>query len=365
VSLRVTSLDLTDFRSYERFTLQLDDRVTVLTGPNGAGKTNAVEALQMLTAGVSFRNPQWGELVRWGASKASAVMEASGDGRRLNVSLEITAEGRRSYRVNGTSRRKMSEVTGILPSVLFTPDDLRVVKDSADRRRETLDRLGDQLSPAYASIRAEYDKTLRQRNALLKEEVVPEATMDAWTERLVELGASLALHRMRLFERMAPAAAGIYAVLSGGEELSISYHSSIAGELATSSEEKQELITLFGMKLAEKRSEERARRNTVVGPHRDDVVFSIEGRDARAFGSQGQQRSVSLSWKLAEVHAVEEVTGSEPLLLLDDVMSELDQARRHALASFVGERAQTVITTANLGYFSDELIRDAKVVEIG
>lgn len=365
MGLKVTSLELVDFRSYERLRVEPHERITVLVGPNATGKTNAVEALQMLTAAISFRNPQWSELVRWGAPQATAMLEAEGDGRRLGVTLQITAEGRRTYRVNGSVRRKMSEVSGILPSVLFTPDDLRVVKDSADKRRETLDRLGDQLSPAYASIRAEYDRVLRQRNALLKEEDVPVETMEAWTERLIELGSSLAIHRMRLFERMAPAASGIYSVISGGEHLSIKYHSSVAGEMAAGTDEKDRVAELFAMKIQERFAEERARRNTVVGPHRDDVVFAIEGRDARAFGSQGQQRSVALAWKLAEVHVVEEVTGSEPLVLLDDVMSELDEGRRHALAAYVGERAQTIITTTNLGYFSDDLVADAKVVEVG
>lgn len=364
VGLKVTSLKLTDFRSYENFEIEPHDRITVLVGPNAAGKTNAVEALQVLTTTTSFRNPQWAELVRWGTPQAKASLEASGDSRRLQVDLQVTSEGRRTYRVNGSVRRKMSEVSGILPSVLFTPDDLRVVKDSADKRRETLDRLGDQLSPTYATIRAEYDRTLRQRNALLKEDAVPAETMEAWSERLIELGSALALHRMRLFERMAPAASGIYAVIAGGEHLSIKYHSSVAGEMTTSTDEKAQVAELFAMKLHERRGEEMARRNTVVGPHRDDVLFAIEGRDARAYGSQGQQRSVALAWKLAEVHAVEEVTGSEPLVLLDDVMSELDETRRHALAAYVGERAQTIITTTNLGYFSDELVADAKVVKV-
>lgn len=354
-----------DFRNCERIEIEPDPRLTILVGPNAAGKTNIVEAIQLVTAATSFRNPQWGELVRWEGDRARVSLTAGGDGRELRIVLDITPAGRRTYRVNGTVRRKLAEVTGILPSVLFTPDDLRMVKDSAERRRNALDLLGDQLSPAYASIRADYERALRQRNSLLKEEGAPAASLAAWTERLVELGSALAMHRMRLFERLAPVMSGVYGTLSGGERLEVKYHSSIAGEMASSSADRTALEELFRMKLDERAAEEAARRSTAAGPHRDDVLFAVEGRDARTFASQGQQRSIALAWKLAEVHVVEEVTGGEPVLLLDDVMSELDEERRHALASFVGDRVQTFITTTNLGYFSERFVEDAKVVRLG
>ncbi|TLM94639.1 MAG: DNA replication and repair protein RecF, partial [Actinobacteria bacterium] len=309
--------------------------------------------------------PNWAEVVSWGAPQARISMRAEGEGRVLEIGLDVSSAGRRTYRVNGTVRRKVSQVAGVLPSVLFTPDDLRIVKDSAERRRDALDLLGDQLSPAYSAIRAEYERTLRQRNALLKEETLPAESMAAWTDRLVDLGSSLALHRMRLFERLAPAMSGVYSTLSGGERLHVHYRSSFAGEMVSAEEDKQAVAELLRRKLEEKAAEERARRVTVAGPHRDDITFEIEGREARAYGSQGQQRSIALAWKLAEVHVTEEVTGGEPVLLLDDVMSELDESRRQALAAFVGERVQTIITTTNLGYFDDELVRNALVVKLG
>ena len=363
--LRITSLELTDFRSYERLELRPDFRITVLAGPNAGGKTNVVEAIQLLTTGVSFRNPLWGDLVRWGAQLARARMTAEGDGRRLEVSLDITDAGRRTFRVNGSVRRKKAEVTGILPSVLFTPDDLRMVKESPEKRRDALDSLGRQLSAAYAAILTEYDRALRQRNALLKSESPDPEAMRAWTERLVELGSSLSRHRLRLFERLAPYVSGLYGTLSGGEELAASYHSSVAGEVTEIPESSGEFRELFVRKLEDKAAEELGRRSTAVGPHRDDVVFKVGGRDARTFASQGQQRTVVLAWKLAEVHVVEDVTGGEPVLLLDDVMSELDEARRRALAAFVGERAQTIVTTTNTGYFDPAFIEAATVVQVG
>lgn len=365
MSLRITSLELTDFRSYERLELQPDSRITVLAGPNAAGKTNVVEAIQLLTTGESFRNPLWADLVRWGSTAARAKMTAEGDGRHLEVSLGITEGGRRTFRVNGSIRRKKSEVTGILPSVLFTPDDLRMVKESPDKRRDALDALGRQLSAAYAAILTEYDRALRQRNALLKFEAPDPEALEAWTQRLVELGSSLSRHRLRLFERLAPYVSGLYGTLSGGEQLTVSYHSSVAGAVSQLPERGSEFGELFVRRLEEKAAEEAARRTTAVGPHRDDVLFKVSGRDARAFASQGQQRTAVLAWKLAEVHVVEDVTGGEPVLLLDDVMSELDEDRRRALAAFVRERVQTIVTTTNTGYFEPSFIDEATIVRVG
>lgn len=365
MSLRVTSVELKDFRNYERLELEPDARLTLLVGPNGAGKTNVVEAIQLLTALTSFRNPQWGEVVRWGAGSARARLHAEGDGRALDISLDVSAEGRRTYRVNGAVRRKKSEVLGILPSVLFSPDDLRMVKESPERRRDAVDELGRQLSASYATILGDYERALRQRNALLKSDFADPVALGAWTERLVELGAALSIHRTRLFQRVAPSAEGLYGQLSGGETLSASYHSSVAGELSDSIKDREEFSALFARKLEERAAEEAQRRVTAVGPHRDDIVFRIERRDARTYASQGQQRTIVLAWKLAEVHVVEEVTGGEPVLLLDDVMSELDETRRAALAQFVGDRVQTFVTTTNLGYFDEALVSEAKVVRLG
>ena len=365
MALRITSLGLRDFRNYSEFELDPDAKLTILVGPNGAGKTNVVEAIQLLTATTSFRNPQWAELVRWGQAQASARLEAEGDGRKLEMGLEITAEGRRTYRVNGAVRRRKSEVLGILPSVLFSPDDLRMVKESPERRRDAVDELGRQLSASYAAILSDYEKALRQRNALLKLDRPDKMALAAWTERLVELGSSLSVHRTRLFNRLEPQVAGLYGTLSGGETLAAAYHSSVAGEIAEPIEDKAEFAALFNRRLEERAAEETQRRTTALGPPRDDVVFRIGGKDARTYASQGQQRTIVLAWKLAEVHVVEEVTGGEPVLLLDDVMSELDEGRRHALAQFVGDRVQTFVTTTNLGYFDGGLAHGAHIVELG
>ena len=168
MGLSVTQISVSNFRSYESFSLKPDRSLTVLAGPNAAGKTNLIEAIQLLTAADSFRKPGWGETIKTGAPEAVLSLEAKGDNRKLEIGLTISASGRRAYSVNGKSRRSVNQVAGILPCVVFTPDDLRMVKDAADRRRSALDGLGSQLSPTYARLKTEYEKTLRHRNALLK-----------------------------------------------------------------------------------------------------------------------------------------------------------------------------------------------------
>jgi DNA replication and repair protein RecF len=362
VGLVVTRLALRDFRSYTRVEIEPDPTLTVLVGPNAAGKTNVIEALQLVTAGDSFRKPQWSELVRWGASEAEVSLRAEGQGRVLETDLTVGPAGRRVYRVNGKVRRRVSEVAGIIPCVVFTPDDLRMVKDSADRRRGAIDSVGDQLSPTYLSVRLAYERIVRQRNALLKEASPDPDVLTTLTERLVAEGAAFTGHRHRLFDRISVKLSEVYETLAQGERLTATYLPSWSrGEgPADSSDSVEAMKEALGRVVAE----EKARGLSLVGPHRDEVIFSVNGREARAFASQGQMRTIALAWKLAEVGVITDIAGQAPILLLDDVMSELDETRRHALASFVGEAAQTFVTTTNLGYFEQELVSRAKVVKL-
>jgi DNA replication and repair protein RecF len=333
--------------------------LTIIVGANAVGKTNIIEALQLLTAASSFRNPSWPECVKWGTPEANLSLQAEGDGRKLVHRLNITAAGKRSFSVNGNTRRRVSDFTGVLPSVVFTPDDLRMVKDAAEKRRAAIDGVGDQLSPAYLTLRGEYEKTLRQRNSTLRAPVIDEEVLEALTEGLTAKGASFSAHRRRLFNRLSEQLTQVYSSLVPGESLEAVYESSYSSVEGEDDEKEQ-----FKAAIQRKRSEERSRGTTVVGPHRDEIRFFLDGKDARIYASQGQQRTIALAWKLAEVSVIKGVGGQLPILLLDDVMSELDEMRRHALATFVGRAAQTFVTTTNLGYFEQEMISRAHVVRL-
>ena len=361
----VREITLKGFRSYPSLSLELDPLLTIVHGPNAAGKTNIIEALQLTTEGVSFRSPQWRDIVAWGSETAAVSLTAEGDGRLRVVELSV-ADGRRSYVVNGKKVRSALDVAGEIPCVIFTPNDMRLVKDSADKRRDEIDSLGAQLSKSYGRLRTEYGRIVTQRNRLLKEEYVDRDTLAAWTDRLVVVGASLTEHRLRLLDRMRPHLVAAASVIDPSTTLGIGYMNSIpsVGGSGNGGQPRAEVEAAYRCALEERGADELVRRMTLVGPHRDDIVFEIDGRDARTFGSQGQQRTIALAWKLAEVKTVREVSGKSPLLLLDDVMSELDESRRRALTNEVGHVAQTVITTANIDYFDSELLGRARVIAI-
>ena len=361
MGLLVTELALADFRSFERLGVALSPGVTVFVGPNAAGKTNTVEALQLLTSGQSFRRPTPSQLVRDGAERARIDARLEGDGRVLDARLDVVA-GRRQFSRNG-KRCQAADMPGELMSVLFSPDDLALVKRGASVRRDEIDDFGRQANRGYANVLAAYLRSVEQRNRLLKDEFPDEGLIEAW-DSSVSLGGATLLHaRLRLFSRLADRVSEVYGRVSGGEELVCSYSCTL-GE-GVEGLTRDELRDLFYERLRAGRPDDLRRRQTCVGPHRDDVAFSIDGRDARSFGSQGQQRTVALAVKMAEVGLAEELLGSRPLLLLDDVMSELDEARREAVMSYVREGIQTVVTTTNLGYFSTELLDAAEVIRFG
>lgn len=362
MTLAINSIEVRDFRNYRRFVLELDPELTILVGPNAVGKTNLIEALELLTSARSFRKPSWTDTIRYESLEGARLqMKASGDGRDLSVVLTINPAGRRTYEVNGKTRRAVNQVAGVIPCVVFTPEDLSLIKGAAEQRRSALDHVGEQLSPAYASLRSEYDKILRQRNVALKEDRSADE-LEVWTERLIETGAALITHRRRLFERLREAMRVLYPQITADGHLSVQYLCSWERRGLELPGEPVEALRFF---MERTRDEERGRKTTVAGPHRDDVEFRIDGRDARTFASQGQQRTLALVWKMAEVAVITDVATQKPLLLLDDVMSELDETRRHALAAFVGSVAQTVVTTTNLGYFEDSLLDKARVVMLG
>ena len=352
------TLALRGFRSYKEAHVEFDPRLTILFGPNAAGKTNIIEALQLLTAGESFRKPLRQDLIHWECDQASATLRAVDGSLKRDVELLVTGDSRITL-VNEKKIRSSHEISSALPCVVFTPDDLRIVKESSSRRRQEIDALGSQLSATYAKLVSEYKKIITQRNRLLKEEQYGTEVFSAWDTRMIEVGVALAEKRSSLFERLAPYIQRFYEGLLEEEQKSQTlglYYESSWGE---ERDEKSFRTTL------ELRSEdERSRRQSLVGPHRDDLVFEIERKPARSFASQGQQRSIALAWKLAQLSVVEELTQARPLLLLDDVMSELDQTRRRYLAGLVGEAAQTVITTANIDYFDKDLVKKAKTIRI-
>ena len=389
----IESVAYRDFRNMAEFELEPSERLTILVGCNAVGKTNCVEGIQLLTAGTTFRHVPAGDLIRQGCERAGVSMHVTGEKRRLDVAYDIFPT-KKLLSVNG-KRRPNREGRGILPSILFYPDELLVVKGGAAGRRELFDDFGEQLNAGYAKIASDYRRTLMQRNSLLKDFQAPggasragEGMLEAWTESLVVSGAMLYIYRTSMIARLAPHIARVYGELAGGEELDVAYECaylpqglaelqgapagargecSIPGACipADSHAARTAVQDALRRKLDELRDDELRRGQTLAGPHLDDVAFAIEGRSARAFGSQGQQRTLVLAIKLAQVQLVYEMKGTYPVFLLDDVMSELDDRRRSRLFDVVQSGMQTIVTTTNLAYFRPEELELAKVVRLG
>lgn len=356
MSRRITRLSLRNFRNFESLDLDLHPSLTVLVAPNATGKTNIIEAIQLTTAAESFRKPNWVDVVAWGADFADVRLFSHGNDSEVEIRLTVTG-GQRGYQVNGKQKRKIADIRGVVPSVLFTPDDLSLVKGSAERRRDTLDSLGFQITKSYESIRLDYEKVLRHRNALLKNQSMPLDLLDPWTEKLIEIGAAFYRHRNRLFDRLASQIALMYSRLTDNESLTMEH-------VPSWGQTDLEPVDAFRAVLDTSLLQERARGTTIYGPQRDEIKFFLDGKDARSFASQGQQRSISLAWKLAEIEVMKDILGVNPVLMLDDVMSELDAKRRFALTEIVSADVQTVITTTNVGYFDSSLLDRALVVEL-
>lgn len=362
--MQINRIRLRSFRNYHEKDVETDT-LTILVGPNASGKTNLVEAIQLATSGSSFRNPPWEEVIRWGEDSATVEIEASGASTERNIRLHVPKVGRRSFCIDGKNVARTAQVAGLVPTVVFTPDDLAIVKASAEARRGAIDVIGEQAWAVYAEERKAFGRILRQRNRALREGLSDDE-LAPWDAQLAVAGARFVHLRTRLLSRIAPLVEEKHSALSAGEELRIDYSDSIGLELGewvggadkTSSEER------IRSRLVARRAEERARGTTLAGPQRDDIIFTIGEVDARSFGSQGQQRTIALAWKLAALDALRTILGRAPVLLLDDVMSELDESRRHALMRESEARAQTFITTTNISYFSPKTLSRARVIEL-
>lgn len=388
MSLTVRSLELRDFRNYQSLALRDLGEVTVFAGRNAVGKSNLMEAVQLVTALSSFRHAPAGHLVRDGAGAAQVRARLADGSRELDVALRID-EGKKRYLLNGKAKRA-ADLRLLAPAVVFTPDDLELVKGGHGVRRAALDALGSQLSANHQLIKRDYENVLRHKNRLLKDEA-DSALLDSIDEMVVTVGAQLTCYRAALAQKLAPLLAERYASLAAGrEKVEVAYVPSWEQEGLAGADGGDALVLAgcdggtgrssrylaapaFGRDAARerlraalerRRSEELARRRSVVGPHADKLEVLIDGRPAGSFGSQGQQRTVVLAYKLAEVALVEDMLGQRPLLLLDDVMSELDSTRRAALVEMVDRSAQTFITTANLAYFDDAAFSCARVVNL-
>jgi DNA replication and repair protein RecF len=340
----IRRLLLTDFRCYEQAEVGFADGLTAVLGPNGHGKTNLLEAIGYLATLESFRGAPTEALIRDGARSAVVRAEGERDGRSLLLEAELVAGGRSRVQINRQRLARSRDLLGALRVSVFAPDDLALVKGGPGERRRYLDDALVALHVRNDKLRSDLDRVLRQRNALLKQCIGGRGfdesaafTLDVWDAKLTEAGEALANARLDLVAELGPALTDAYAavagVASGRVRVGVTYDAPwMASGLAAA--------------LVAARKDELRRGVTLVGPQRDDLVLAIGGLPARTHASQGEQRSLALALRLAAHAVVTEATGAAPVLLLDDVFSELDPGRSDALLASL-PAGQTIVTSAS------------------
>ncbi|MEB3033931.1 DNA replication/repair protein RecF [[Mycobacterium] nativiensis] len=350
----VRHLGLRDFRSWANVDLELGPGATVLVGPNGYGKTNLVEALWYSSTLGSHRVATDAPLIRSGASRAVVSTIVVNEGRELAVDLEITAGRANKVRLNRAPVRHAREVVGVLRAVLFAPEDLALVRGDPGERRRYLDELASIRRPRIAAVRADYDKVLRQRTALLKS--APGAlhrgdrsvldTLDVWDAQLAAHGSELMAARIDLVNQLAPEVEKAYQLLAPGPRTAaVAYRPKLEMDSGPADESVAELQDALLAELARRRSAELERGVCLVGPHRDELELRLGDKPVKGFASHGESWSMALSLRLASYQLLRS-EGAEPVLLLDDVFAELDAARRRALADVAASAEQVLITAA-------------------
>lgn len=347
----VRHLGLRDFRSWAYADLELEPGRTVFVGSNGFGKTNLIEALWFSTTLSSHRVGTDTPLIRAGAERAVVSTIVVNEGRECAIDLEIAAGRANKARLNRSPVRSTREVIGVLRAVLFAPEDLALVRGDPSERRRYLDDLATVRRPAVAAVRADYEKVLRQRTALLKSAAGIRHrgdrgaldTVDVWDSRLAEHGAELMAARIDLVNQLAPEVEKAYQLLApASRPASVAYRTSLGAHATGGDRDFLEAALLAA--LAERRDAELERGMCLVGPHRDDLELWLGDQPAKGFASHGESWSFAVALRLASYELLRD-DGGEPVLLLDDVFAELDAARRRALAT-VAESAEQVLVTA-------------------
>jgi DNA replication and repair protein RecF len=354
--VHVTHLSLRDFRSYVEVEVPLERGPTAFVGPNGQGKTNLVEAIDYVATLASHRVATDTPLVRVGADRAVLRASVVRDDRQALAEIEIVPGGANRARLNRAPLPRTRELLGLLRTVVFSPEDLALVKGDPSDRRRLLDQLLVARAPRMAGVRADYDRVLRQRNTLLRSAAGSRRgsadtrlhTLDSWDEHLARTGAELLAERLRLVEVLRPLVARRYAGVAasaspGRSESTMEYVTSTP--LPDAAPDRELLRTALLDELGRRRSDELDRGVTLVGPHRDELQLALGGMPARGYASHGESWSLALSLRLGAYDLLR-ADGDDPVLVLDDVFAELDTDRRDHLAKSVVEAEQVLVTAA-------------------
>jgi len=363
--LYIQNLTLSSYRNYERLDLQFENKVNVIIGENAQGKTNLMEAIYVLAMAKSHRTSNDKELIRWDEDYAKIEGRVIKKNGSVPIQLVISKKGKKG-KVNHIEQHKLSQYVGAVNTIMFAPEDLNLVKGSPQVRRRFLDMEIGQVSPVYLHDLSLYQKILSQRNHFLKQlqtrKQTDQTMLDVLTEQLTEFAAKVVMKRLQFVEQLEKWAQPIHSGISRGlEELTLKYHTSLH---VSDSPDLSKMINSYQETFSKLRDKEIERGVSLSGPHRDDVLFYVNGRDVQTYGSQGQQRTTALSLKLAEIDLIQEEIGEYPILLLDDVLSELDDYRQSHLLHTIQGRVQTFVTTTSVDGIDHKTLNEAEIFRV-
>lgn len=328
--MHITELSLENFRNYNTLHLNLSQGINLFYGDNAQGKTNILEAIYLCATARSHRTKQEKELIQWTQKEACVRIKAQKKYIETTLSFKLTLSSKSIY-VNQLPIRRLDELLGNLYVVMFSPEDLRLVKNSPKERRRFIDMELSQLDRRYYQTLRQYHKVLKQRNLTLKTQDV--MMLDVWDSQLIQYAKEIIQRRIQFINEINQLAKEIHACITNRQEnLQINYLPSAP-------------LETFEIQLLKNREKDRMHKTTLIGPHRDDIQFLINDRDAKLYASQGQQRTIVLALKLAELELMKKQTGDAPILLLDDVLSELDEKRQKDLFKYT-KNIQTLVTCA-------------------
>ena len=337
----VKSLDLLNFRNYEKLSLTLDPGINIFYGANAQGKTNILEAVYLAGTSKSHRGTRDRDMIRMGESEAHIRMHVDKNDSDYRIDMHLRKNKSKGIAIGGVPIRRAGELFGIVNIVFFSPEDLNIIKNGPSERRRLVDRILCEIDRIYMSDLTQYGKCLNQRNRLLHDLYFNpslESELPVWDEQLVNYGCRIIAKREEFVRMLENIASEIHTELTGEKErLTLVYEPNVT-------------VEEFADKVARSRDADRKIKSTTVGPHRDDVCIKVNDMDLRLYGSQGQQRTTAISLKLSEIRIIEERIRNKPVLLLDDVLSELDRDRQNYLLGNIRD-IQTLITCTGLDEF--------------
>ncbi|MGF6376393.1 DNA replication and repair protein RecF [Clostridiales Family XIII bacterium PM5-7] len=355
----IKRIEIKNFRNYKFLKREFHQNVNLILGNNAQGKTNLIESIYISSVGKSFRTNKDSEMVKFDKDSASIKIEAEKAYLDTSVEIIINKDAKKSIKKDGTNIKKTADLLENILIVIFSPEDLKIVKDEPEKRRKFIDRELCQIKPLYYDSLTNYKKILMQRNAYLKEEQIEHSILDLWDVQLAKYGGRIISIRKNFIEKISAFSGKIHQNITNGKESFLLEYNPNIDYVENINEQEEyvydELKRAFRNDLRQ--------RTTTKGPHKDDISFFVNGVNMRSYGSQGQQRTCALSLKLAELNLIKEETGEDAILLLDDVMSELDLERQEFLIKTLKDN-QLFITTTDI---DDNLIQsfpEAKIIYV-